>query len=538
MFNPIDPRLDKPDVMATSCPALRDHARPSWQQWQLVLCLTLLGITFPPCLAADGYWFFYNLAPGTEFTETSHSRQTGAGEVISEFRERVRFQVVEQPDASETVDSLVSARILSLTNKGRPIDYYDGVTFQAQISVTGETSGIAFSGGQARHGALLQAAGPAKGKDIFWMPAFPTAPVNVGDVFTHTAAASGASGRTEYELEEVEGVLARFSLRYSGASVVGGGSGTESGEGEAVFDMEQGMWRSHALRTDGNVTLPGGLSMSYKSTSSKEISRYRGCDRATTGVDNAEAMIDESRRIMDDMLNNTLTGWPGSGERLHAAYRHFHCPTGPQLSRIGDHLRRAREVVSGANFVCIPAAADPCQRGRFGNFESASDTGAGASRWEVVQLCPRFFTLTEIQQAGVLLASAVKATGVSESHLCYIDDACYYNFMEPAEDVISGNPFAYAYLAREISGWTPPVQPDRVPCFPSLTDQEIRVRGGDAATDPNSLQNTDGPVYPILEDLVTGDRFIRHDNLEGAEHYLHQESLDGMGMRYYLPSGD
>lgn len=511
----------------------KDSARSGlrWPLW-----VALLGISFAPSVFGDGYRFFYNLAPGTGFFETNHSRQMSGGNLVSEFRERIQFKVTRTPGAS---DPSVSARILSLSNKGRPIDYYNGVTFHARFPVTGEISDLAYSGGTARYRALLQAAGIPKGKDIFWMPVFPTAPMNIGDSFSHTVSASGAGGRTEYELEGVEGTLARFRLRYSGSTPVGGGSGTESGEGRAVFDMERGMWRSRSLQVEGNVTLPTGLSMSYKSTRTKEVTSHGGCDRSTTGVDNAEEIIDSVRRSMDDLLRNVTSGWPGAGGDLYAVYRHFHCPTGPQISRIGDHLRRSREILAEPSFVCIPASSDVCRRGIAGDFDRVSESGPDASHWQVVHLCPAFFQLDELDQVGTLIASAVKSAGVSEASLCSFRDACYYNFMIPAEDVITGNPYAYAYLSQELSGdWVPPVQPDRVPCSPSLTDEVIRVRGGDAATDPASVQNEEGDIYAILEDLVTGDHFIRHNRLEGAEHYLYQESHDGMSMRYYLPSGD
>ena len=135
----------------------------------------LFSLTLAPYVLAqmafiEGYRFFYNLAPGTDFFETSHSRQTGGGKHISEFHERVQFQVSQEQDAAGPT---VSARILSLSNKGRSIDYYNGATFKARFSVAGETNDFSFSGGKPRYRALLQAAGSAKAQDIFWMPAFP-----------------------------------------------------------------------------------------------------------------------------------------------------------------------------------------------------------------------------------------------------------------------------------------------------------------------------------------------------------------------------
>jgi hypothetical protein len=276
--------------------------------------------------------------------------------------------------------------------------------------------------------------------------------------------------------------------------------------------------------------------MSYKSTRTKEVASHGGCDRATTGVDNAEEIINNTRRSIDSLLSGILSGWPGSGTELYSVYRHFHCPTSPQISRIGDHMRQTREILSEPSFVCIPDSSDVCAEGIAGEFFRPSESDADSSRWQVVQLCPVFFQITDLDRDGTLIASAVVSSGVSESNLCRYSESCYNNFMIPAEDVVTGNPYAYAYLAQERSGeWDAPAAP-RVPCLPTLTDEVIRVRGGEAATTTDSVQNDEGDVYTILEDLVTGDRFIRHNNLEGAEHYLYQESRDGMRMRYYLPS--
>ncbi len=499
---------------------------------------TLLGLVLAPYALAqmefiEGYRFFYNLSPATDFSETSHSVQTGGGKLLSEFDQRVQFQVTQEPDDA---DSSVTARILSLSNQGRSIDYYDGVIFQTRFSVTGETGEFAFSGGMPKHRALLQAAGPAKAQDIFWIPAFPTTPMKVGDSFTQTRSTNQANGRTEYVLEEVEGNLARFHLRYSGTTAVAGGSGSESGEGLAVFDMDKGMWRSHSLDTQGTLTLPGLPATSYKSTSAKEISSNAGCDRVTTGVDNAQEMINQSRRLADDMLSSALSVWPLRGQDLYAVYRHFHCPTSSQISRIRDNLRHIRQILAGLDYSCIPKTADPCQQGNYGIFTGVDLSAPVTSRCPRLQLCPGLFHETPLRFAGVMIINGALCADVSTQQECRMSEPCYYNFMESAEDVVTGNNQAYAYLARELSGWRPPVQPQHVPCLPSVTADSIRVRGGETATDPAAVQNEEGDNYGILEDLVTGERFIRHNHLEGADHYLYQESRDGMDMRYYLPT--
>ena len=108
----------------------------------------LLLLLLAPCAHSEDYRFIYSFTPRTGFFEMGHSRQTSAGKLVSEFHELVHFQVSQEPDASSPT---LTARIVSLSNKGRPIEYYAGVTFQARISAAGEISGHTFYGGQPQH---------------------------------------------------------------------------------------------------------------------------------------------------------------------------------------------------------------------------------------------------------------------------------------------------------------------------------------------------------------------------------------------------
>jgi len=102
--------------------------------WQAVVIMVFCTHS----LAADeGFRFFYNFAPGVTFYEMDHSRQESGSKLISEFRRTIEFRVSQAHGAALPT---LSARIIELSNKGRRIDYYNGVQFEANISATGEVT--------------------------------------------------------------------------------------------------------------------------------------------------------------------------------------------------------------------------------------------------------------------------------------------------------------------------------------------------------------------------------------------------------------
>ncbi len=500
---------------AFDCGFVNSSARAAW--------VVLLAMCLQAGASPQEYRFFYNFAPGRSFFETSQSRQTSGGKVISQFREVAQYDVSGEPGAPTAT---LSARIVFLSNEGRRIDYYDGVTFTAKISATGEVSEYSFSGGQPRYRALMEAA--AIRSKIFWMPVFPETPLRVGDSFSHVVSIPGVQARMEYELESIRDLTARFRVRRSSSmSLVG----AESSEGTAVFDMAKAMWTSLSLSGEGTVHLP--VSVSYKSTSSKQVANHGGCDQPTTGVNDAANQINNAGSLADTLMDTVLSDWPGSGQDLYASYRHFHCPNNQShLPRIRQHLVDARRIAGEFLFICLPVSNSLCgpAHGSDPAHIVGPATGASAAARRLVQLCPDFFQLQDDGQAAILIAAAAEVSGVSRSHRIKINQPGYYDFMVSADEIINGNPNAYAYLALERSGWTLPA-PARLPCFPGTSGQHIGVRGGNAATDPAAVRHGEGTFYEIFSDPATGDRFIRHNNLRGTEFYLHGEAR----RRYYLP---
>ncbi len=233
------------------------------------MLLLLLAMSVP---ANASYSFVYQFVPGSTFYVQERSQQNGASGVVSSFLKTIEFRVSAGPTPEQTT---LSAQILSLSNQGRRIDYYAGVIFRINISARGEISDYSFSGGLPRYSALIQAAGPANRSNIFWMPDFPDAPMNIGDTFTYSAATGGpgmaASGETTFELAEVSGDLATFRLRQTGSMSNASVGGSESSTGSAVFNMAEGMWVSMDLNGTGVARMPGLPDMPYTETRHKEI---------------------------------------------------------------------------------------------------------------------------------------------------------------------------------------------------------------------------------------------------------------------------
>lgn len=209
--------------------------RPGITPWWVAMVSFLIATSVS---ADEGYRFFYNFASGSSFSVLERSQQEMGGKLISQFQSTVEFRV-SQARGSPT--PTITARIDNLSNKGRRIDYFDEITFQANISATGEISGYSFSGGLPKHRQLIQAVGPAKRTDIFWMPHFPDRPMKVGDSFSHSVSIDGAKAERVYKLEKVEGHLARFRLHHKGSLAAGAVGVKEISEGSAVFDLEKGM---------------------------------------------------------------------------------------------------------------------------------------------------------------------------------------------------------------------------------------------------------------------------------------------------------
>jgi hypothetical protein len=494
-----------------------------------LVCIALaFGLKPDLACADDGFRFYYNFPSDRPFYEMSRSTQESGTQLVSSFRKTVEFQAAEVPGGDVT---RLNARILTLSNKGRAIDYYTSVIFHADISPTGEISNYSWSGGLPRYRALIQAAGPANRRNIFWLPQFPDEPLFIGDSFVDRTSAANATGETVFTLERVRDNLAFFSVLNSGLLGGIGVSGEQQSEGSAVFDFNAGMWQSLELQGEGSASLPNGLTRSYKTSKQQHIASYAGCDPGTTGVNNAPAMIDHARQLAGQITTNAVGTFPvSSGDVLHSLHRHFLCPDRSQHRTIENNFINADRALPLILPSCISASATVCAGPSNPMLNMPQITGGAPTGRHLVQLCPVFFTRPDDEQAGTLIAAAAKLGGVNDSHQCLLPQACYYDFLQPSSNMISSNPFAYAYYALERMGWTLSRQPSRTPCYPQASGLSAFVPGGDSATDPNTVRRDPAGNFQIYTDPATHDAFIYHNNLRGAQYYLRNESR----MRFYL----
>jgi hypothetical protein len=246
------------------------NSRPVDNLVRVVTLLLLMVVSVP---VNANYSFSYQFVPGSTFNVQERSQQNGATGVISSFRKTIEFRVSAGSDSEQAT---LTAQILSLSNQGRRIDYYEGVIFSVNITSRGEIRNYSYSGGLPQYSALIQAAGPANRSNIFWMPTFPDSPMNIGDTFTHSAATGGAGmaarGETTFELAEVNGDLATFRLQQTGSLSTASVGGSENSTGSAVFNMAEGMWVSMDLNGTGVARMPGLPDMPYTESRHKEIS--------------------------------------------------------------------------------------------------------------------------------------------------------------------------------------------------------------------------------------------------------------------------
>ncbi|MES9947297.1 MAG: hypothetical protein ABW080_20295 [Candidatus Thiodiazotropha sp.] len=341
-------------------PKPRLGASPCWIALVLLSIATSAG-------ADPAYRFAYSFAPGSQFFETASSRQESGGKLISSFEKTVEFRVSQ---AAASAAPTVTAQITRLSNKGRRIDYYEGVRFRANISVKGEISNYVVSGGLPRYRELIQVSAPANRTNIFWMPRFPDEPMRLGDSFSHSAAVDNAEGETIYKLHSVEGHLAHFRLRNKGALMGGSVSGEQVTEGSAVFDRQKGRWSSFELRGEGTAHMAGVVSAPYKISIHKEITdapkgrqAAHPCERLRFNIGERVRALERLDR-QDQATRDDIERREGY-LRLDAetvAERYGCLPSGslPRLGRlrwsVGDNLNVAAWKNSDASYSRLPNA--------------------------------------------------------------------------------------------------------------------------------------------------------------------------------------
>jgi hypothetical protein len=255
---------------------------------------------------------------------------------------------------------------------------------------------------------------------------------------------------------------------------------------------------------------------------------HPGCDRATTGVADADQQIDDASLDAIVLAGDAQRLFPRmDSATIKMADRHFHCPSGgDQIDAIRAHFGTIRSTIFSLEPRCSRASASLCRRGFVAQ---VSSDGA-------LELCPSAFdtgtasgTLTGI----FIWAGAINA---GSKRICDWGTNCYDDFTVPASDRIK-HAGPYEGFALELRGYISDL-PETVPCRPRNTHESVVVPP-DAASDPSLIRPPTGydpspppgsRVVPVWEDS-DGQRFIYSESLPGAKAYLPNE-----GKRFYLPS--
>ena len=270
------------------------------------MCFLFLLVAGARPVEAKEYTFKYKLAPGQVWigTLSSQSESSFMGQKqVNRSKNVIEYQVLKGPKKRWVT---LSARI-----KSKPAGSQGGgqmdlstMRFRADLHVSGEIRNVQSSGptppaGQSTEGmpkealeALKQSyqfVAEAWKNAVFWFPEFPEEALQPGDEFEmkEKMGAGGPGGmkmttvsKQVFTLEEVSEGLAYFSVKQrfitKSSAPMGGKSDTKSaGKGEAIFDLQQGMWIDLETKSRSKVKFGNMPGMDGSSHDMLQISKVR-----------------------------------------------------------------------------------------------------------------------------------------------------------------------------------------------------------------------------------------------------------------------
>jgi hypothetical protein len=255
---------------------------------------------------------------------------------------------------------------------------------------------------------------------------------------------------------------------------------------------------------------------------------YPGCDRRTTGLDDADARIDRARAEAARIMANAHAAFPRMSSRtIRLADRHFHCPTSTQIVTVMKTLAAIETIIPSLDVRCVSGSTKTC---RLFTAQTSSDG--------VLELCPSAFAEEFKEELGGLAGEFIWAAAFNAGldNTCDLLDSCYNDFTVPASDMVRHNG-PYRFFVLELAGHRLR-QPPTIPCAPRSTDTYVYVPPG-AFSNPKLIRPITGYETPppgsviltVHEDRA-GHKFIYHNDLPDAQVYMPNEPK-----RYYLSPG-
>jgi hypothetical protein len=261
-------------------------------------------LALPHLASADGCTLAYNLKPGQKWrcAFTSRSETTVMGQKNTNQSKQTYDYVVSKGPKNNWVT--VTARIVTKGADAQSGMNLSKLVFTADVHTSGEIRNIQYSGDvmptlenadqipeemkkmmQASYKMIPEAYKHA----IFWFPEVPEYRLEIGDEFdvkrTMGAGGTGTDMQMQtvsiqsFTLEEVSKGLAYFSVKQRSVTktkgVAGGSADTKiAGKGEAVFDLEQGMWLELTEKSLVKVNLSGVAGMGNRDQDMHTIHAY------------------------------------------------------------------------------------------------------------------------------------------------------------------------------------------------------------------------------------------------------------------------
>ena len=163
---------------------------------------------------------------------------------------------------------------------------------------------------------------------------------------------------------------------------------------------------------------------------------YAGCDRATTGVGDADDRIDGAREQALNMIGAARAAFPRMSSRtIRNVDRHFHCPSSSQIRVIMRVLEAIEAAIPTLLVQCEDASADFCRE---------SEYVRGQVTDGLVELCPASFRpdARAYRLAGTFIHAGAITAGMT--NICMKRDACYDDFTLRADTMV-GNSYSYTW---------------------------------------------------------------------------------------------
>ncbi len=246
------------------------------------LCLVFL---LPGAAWSRSYELRYGLRPGqtwhavqTVFRETTVAGLTRTDRNTARFR----YETLESPlDGQLRLDASMLSQ--TMDDRESPFDF-SVIRFLALTDVRGVMRGVHFQIGEAEPPELpgierdpvafrqmLRSVAAAWLDAVYWLPELPERPLEVGEAFvianrgdvggTDPGVSMQIESTTTFRLRKVTGRQAEFAIQVrstvDAATAIADIVSNRNAEGEAVFDLELGMWTHQETRSDHRASLSG-----------------------------------------------------------------------------------------------------------------------------------------------------------------------------------------------------------------------------------------------------------------------------------------